>query len=62
MKTVILSCSGGIVDVVDIPPGVTVLLREYDFAEGEDESILQTDENGDKFVEIVFENNESSEN
>jgi|APCry1669188879_1035177.scaffolds.fasta_scaffold18862_8 hypothetical protein len=56
MNQVILKVSGGIVEPVKIPREMEIIIRDYDLAETGDvpTEIIQIDENGDKFVEILF--------
>jgi len=51
-KTVRITVEGGVVQHVQVPKGVTVVVRDYD-VDGEDEG-LEEDENGDKYVESVW--------
>lgn len=55
-KTVVINVSGGIIETVDLPDGVTVVVRDYDDGETETNTdLIFTDESGDKYVEYVFE-------
>lgn len=58
MKQVILKVNGGIVDPITIPQGVEVVVRDYDMANTIDNELVQTDDTGKEFVEIVFEETE----
>lgn len=58
MKQVILRMDGGIVDPVTIPQGVEVVVRDYDMVNTIDNELVQTDDTGKEFVEIVFEETE----
>lgn len=58
MKQVILRMDGGIVDPVTIPQGVEVVVRDYDMVDTIDNELVQTDDTGKEFVEIVFEETE----
>lgn len=58
MKTIKLRVSGGIVDPISIPKGIEVIVHDYDMANSIDNELIHRDENGDEFVEIVFEENE----
>lgn len=54
MKTVVVTVSGGVADVVEIPKGVKVIIRDYD-VEGGTAHPTKTDKNGDKYVEGIYE-------
>ena len=58
MKQVILRMDGGIVDPVTTPQGVEVVVRDYDMVNTIDNELVQTDDTGKEFVEIVFEETE----
>lgn len=57
LPVVTVTVRGGLVDSVDVPQGVVVKVRDYD-AEGSDEDLLSTDNDGDKYIESewVFDN------
>ncbi len=55
MKMVKVTVEGGVVQYVEVPEGVTVVVRDYDVDGSEDEG-LQQDDNGDKFIEAIWEN------
>ncbi len=44
---------GGLVDWVNMPPGVRVIVRDYD-VEGEDEERIVTDKDGDECIETEW--------
>lgn len=46
--------SGGVVEHVEVPEGVIVVVNDYD-VEGCDSELLQKDGNGDEFVEAIWE-------
>ena len=53
-KTVTISLEGGVIQHVDVPPGVRVIVKDFD-VEGCDESDLTENEHGDKFIESIWE-------
>ena len=58
MKQVVLRVDGGIVDAITIPQGVEVVVRDYDMANTIDNELVQTDDTGKEYVEIIFEETE----
>jgi hypothetical protein len=54
MKTVTVTVEGGVVQHIDIPEGVRVVVKDYD-VEGCDEAELEEDENGDTYFEAIWE-------
>jgi hypothetical protein len=54
MKTVRLTVEGGVVEHVEVPEGVQVIVRDYD-VDGTEVDQLQQDENGDQFIESIWE-------
>lgn len=52
--TVTITVEGGVVQHIDLPPGVRAVVKDYDI-DGCDESDLTEDENGDEYVEGVWE-------
>jgi hypothetical protein len=58
MKQVVIRVDGGIVDAVNIPKGIEVAVRDYDMVDTITNELVQTDEDGNNFVEIVFEDTE----
>ena len=55
VPTVIVTVEGGVVQHVEVPEGIVVLVRDYD-VDGSDPR-EQTDEQGDKFLESSWEIN-----
>jgi hypothetical protein len=51
--TVHITVEGGVVQYVDCPPGVRAIVRDYDIDGSEAD--LAEDENGDKFIEGIWE-------
>jgi hypothetical protein len=54
MKTVRVTVVGGLVQHVEVPEGVQVVVRDYD-VDGTEADQLQQDENGDQFIESIWE-------
>jgi hypothetical protein len=54
MKIVRVTVEGGVVQHVEVPEGVKVIVRDYD-VEGPEADHLQRDENGDQFIESIWE-------
>lgn len=54
MKIVNVTVEGGVVQYIDVPEGVRVVVKDYD-VEGCDEAELEEDENGDYFFEAIWE-------
>ncbi len=52
-KLVIVTVEGGVVQHVECPDGVKVVVRDYD-AEGSDADLLSVDEDGNEYVEAVW--------
>lgn len=52
-----LSVHNGVVDVDELPPGITVVIRDYDCPEdyGDDSPNVMEDEHGDRYMELRFE-------
>ena len=59
MPTVEIEVRGGVAEVVGIPEGVRVILRDYD-VEGCSSEHLDIDENGDECVEGIYTYSTSS--
>ena len=57
-KQIILRVDGGIVDPINIPEGIEVVIRDYDMVQTINNELIQKDEDGNEFVEIIFEENE----
>jgi hypothetical protein len=51
-KIVRITVEGGVVQYVDCPPGVQVIIHDYD-VDGEDEG-LQKDEDGNPYFESIW--------
>jgi hypothetical protein len=51
--TVTITVEGGVVQHVDCPPGVRAIVKDYDVDGSELD--LAEDENGDKYVEGIWE-------
>lgn len=58
-KQIILRVDGGIVDSIKIPEGIEVVVRDYDMVNTINNEMVQTDEDGKDFVEIVFDDDTS---
>ena len=52
-KTVRVIVSGGVVQHVEVPAGVTVIIRDYD-VDGVESDLLQQDRGGDNYVETIW--------
>ncbi|MFN0017948.1 MAG: hypothetical protein ACKVP0_06785 [Pirellulaceae bacterium] len=57
MKTVCITVEGGIVQHVEAPKGVSVVVRDYDVEECDSE-FLQRDKDGDDFFEFIWTHEE----
>lgn len=55
MKIIRVTVEGGVVQHVEVPEGVQVIVRDYD-VEDTDADELEQDENGDQFIESTWEN------
>ena len=53
MKTVTITVEGGVVQNVEVPEGVTVIVRDYD-VESIESDLLQQDESGDNYIESIW--------
>lgn len=53
MATVVITVSGGVADVAEQPPGVDVVIRDYD-VEGVDEETLSQDADGQDCIEAEY--------
>jgi hypothetical protein len=53
-KIVVVTVEGGVVQHVEVPEGVRVVVRDYD-AEGVEAERLSVDEDGNECVEAVWE-------
>ncbi len=58
MQQVILKIDGGIVDPVSIPQGVEVVIRDYDMTDTVTNELIQSDDSGKEYIEIIFEDTE----
>ncbi len=54
MKIVQVTVEGGVVQHVDVPEGLQVVVRDYD-VDGTEADHLQQDDNGDQFIESIWE-------
>ncbi len=52
-KVVVVTVEGGVVQHVECPAGVKVVVRDYD-AEGVDADLLSADDDGNEYVESVW--------
>lgn len=59
VKTVIITVEGGVIQDVDLPEDVVVIVRDYD-CEGFDEDLLIKDEDGNECIESVWEHRPTS--
>ena len=53
MKTVRITVSGGVVQHVEVPDGVTVIVRDYD-VDGVENDLLQQDTGGDDYIKSIW--------
>ncbi len=53
-KIVKVTVEGGCVQHVEVPEGVTVIVRDYD-AEGCDPDLIEQDEDGNDYIESIWE-------
>lgn len=53
MKTAQVTVSGGVVQNVEVPDGVTVIVRDYD-VDGTETDLLQQDGAGDNYNESIW--------
>ena len=51
---IIITVSGGVADLLQNPSNHRVIIRDYD-VEDCDDSRLKEDENGDEYIEMVFD-------
>ena len=54
MKIVRVTVEGGVVQHVEVPVGVQVIVRDYDL-DGIEADQLQQDDNGYQFIESIWE-------
>ena len=52
-KLVVVTVEGGVVQHVECPDGVKVIVRDYD-CEGADADLVDVDEDGNEFAESVW--------
>jgi hypothetical protein len=57
MQIVKITMEGGVIHDMEIPEGVTVIVRDYD-SEGCEPDRINQDENGDDYVESTWEASE----
>lgn len=57
MKIVRVTVEGGVIQHVEVPEGITVIVRDYD-VEGCPPELLQQDENGDVCFESLWKHEE----
>ncbi len=53
-KIVTVTVEGGVIQHIACPPGVQVIVKDYD-VDGCDESNLLKDESGDEYLESIWE-------
>ncbi len=53
MKTVQVIVSGGVVQHVEVPDGVSVIVRDYD-VEGIESDLLRRDDHDDHYIEAIW--------
>jgi hypothetical protein len=58
MKTVVVTVEGGVVQHVECPEGVKVVVRDYD-CEGCDSDLVSVDEDGNEYVGAVWGDDEA---
>ena len=54
MKTVQITMEGGVIQDIEVPEGVRVIVRDYD-SDGVEEESLCKDDNGDNYIETIWE-------
>lgn len=55
MNKVILSMDGGFISAVNIPENTEVIIHDYDSIVGVDPELIQTDKNGQGFIEVILD-------
>lgn len=55
MKQIIIKVENGIVDPINIPNGIELIVHDYDMVDTIDNELIQVDEHNKQFIEIVFE-------
>lgn len=58
-KVVVVTVEGGVVQHVECPKGVQVIVRDYD-AEGCDSDLVSVDEDGNGYVQAIWEQSSTS--
>ena len=53
-RVVHVTVEGGVIQDVQVPDGVKVVVRDYDI-DGEEPECLQRDEHGDAYIETIWE-------
>ena len=53
MKTVKITVEGGVVQNVEVPEGVMVIVRDYD-VDAIETDLLQQDRGGDNYIESIW--------
>ena len=54
MKFVLVTVESGVVQHIEVPEGVQVIVKDYD-VDGTEADQLQQDDNGDQFIEFNWE-------
>lgn len=57
MKTVRITVEGGVVQHVEVPEGVSVVVRDYD-VDGLPPEAFRRDEHGDDYIESIWNHEE----
>jgi len=55
--TIRVTVEGGVVQHIDVPEGIQVIVADYD-VDGSDSDDLKTDDNGDQFCESIWNHGE----
>ena len=53
-RIVRVTVEGGVIQYVEVPEGVTVIVRDYD-AEGCDPDLVEQDDDGNDYIESIWE-------
>lgn len=59
MNIVTIKVFDGIVDPISIPEDTMIVLRDYDLIDDVEESLAQTDDNGDRYIEVVWNHSDT---
>ncbi len=59
MRTVYITLSGGVVQNVQVPSGLCVVVRDFD-VEGCPQEVTSQDEKGDHYIESLWTHEETS--